>query len=99
LLDARVRRALASSLDRQGLLDGLFDGEVPPSDQLMPRTVPYFADLDRSVRKYPYDLRQTEQLMGEAGYRKGSNGVYTSASGERLAFDNRAPTGSTNATH
>jgi peptide/nickel transport system substrate-binding protein len=94
LLDQRVRRALAHGLDRPAMLDALFGGMVPPSDQIMPRTVSYFDDLDRSVRKYPYDLRQAEQLMGEAGYRKGGDGVYAAdASGERFSFESRSPAG------
>src|SRR5579871_2833142 len=83
ILDLRVRRALASAIDRQGIVAGLFGAgvQIPVADQFLPPTVPYFADLDRAVTKYPYDLRQTEQFMSDAGYRKGSEGVYVSADG------------------
>ena len=86
LLDLRVRRALAHSVDKQGIIDGLFEGEaIPLADQALPPTVPYFAEVDRAVVKYPYDLRRTEQYMAEAGFRRGSDGVYTDAS-ERISF-------------
>jgi peptide/nickel transport system substrate-binding protein len=58
--------------------------------------VPYFRDLDQAIVKYPYDLRQAEQLMGEAGYRKGPDGTYTSAAGERFAPEHWVIAGSQN---
>src|SRR5207248_1216267 len=56
----------------------------------------YFADLDRAVRKYPYDLRQTEQLMGEAGYSRRANGIYASSDGERFSFEDWVLAGTQN---
>jgi peptide/nickel transport system substrate-binding protein len=86
LLDLRVRRALAHSVDKQAMIDGLFEGEqVPMADQMLPPSMPYFAELDRAAVKYPYDLRRTEQYMADAGFRRGSDGFYASAS-ERMAF-------------
>jgi peptide/nickel transport system substrate-binding protein len=86
LLDLRVRRALAHSVDKQGMIDGLFEGEaIPVADQLLPPSMPYFAELDRNAVKYPYDLRRMEQLLTEAGFRKGADGFYASAA-ERLSF-------------
>jgi peptide/nickel transport system substrate-binding protein len=42
------------------------------------------------VTKYPYDLRQTERLMQEAGLTKGGDGVYASTAGERFSPELRA---------
>ncbi len=85
LLDRRVRQALAHTIDKEGLND-LFGGEGAMADTLLPRNVPYFADLDRAITKYPYDPQRAEQLMGEAGFAKGSDGVFAGA-GERMSFD------------
>jgi peptide/nickel transport system substrate-binding protein len=88
LLDARVRRALIASLDRQEIVDALFDGEVPVSDQLIPRTAPSYAEVERAIRRYTHDARQAEQLMGEAGYQKGAgSSAFTNSAGERFAFE------------
>jgi peptide/nickel transport system substrate-binding protein len=84
LLDVRVRRALAQAVDKQALNDTLFEGQGIMSDSMIPPTMPYFADLDRAVAKYPYDLRRTEQLMQEAGYTKGGDGIFTSPSEGRF---------------
>jgi peptide/nickel transport system substrate-binding protein len=86
LLDVRVRRALAHSVDKQAMIDGLFEGEqIPVADQLLPSSMPYFAEIDRVAVKYPYDLRRTDQLMADAGFRKAADGVYASAA-ERFSF-------------
>jgi peptide/nickel transport system substrate-binding protein len=83
LLDIRVRRALAHSLDRQALNDGLFDGRGFMAETMVPDTEPFFADVDRAIMKYPYDLRRTDQLMNEAGYFKDRDGFFAHAAGER----------------
>jgi peptide/nickel transport system substrate-binding protein len=90
LLDLRVRRALAHAVDRDELMNGLFDGMVPPSDSMVPPHDPLFAATDRAVSKYPYDLRRSEQLMAEAGYRKGSEGRYVGADGTVFSFEHWA---------
>lgn len=96
LLDLRVRRAIAHAHDRQAIVDGLFGGEVPVSDQALPRSVPYFDALDREVTKYPYDLRRTEELLGEVGIRKLADGAHVTPSGERFGFESWVLAGSQN---
>ena len=97
ILDVRVRRAIAHAVDKQAINDALFDGELPLADQFLPRTVPYFAELDRAISKYPYDVRQTERLLGEAGIARGADGAYLSpASGERFGFEHWVIAGSQN---
>jgi ABC-type transport system substrate-binding protein len=46
---------------------------------------PFYESLDRVLTKYPFDLRLTETLMREAGFTKGSDGVYVSAEEGRFA--------------
>ncbi len=76
LMDARVRKALAYSVDKAALNDALFEGEGILTETPIPPTSPYFADVDRAATKYPFDVRRTEQLMAEAGYTKGPDGVW-----------------------
>jgi ABC-type transport system substrate-binding protein len=40
--------------------------------------VGYYADIDRVIAKYPHDPRRVEQLMGEVGFAKGGDGLFTS---------------------
>jgi peptide/nickel transport system substrate-binding protein len=87
LLDVRVRRALAHSVDKQELNNALFEGEGILTETPIPPTSAYFADVDRVAAKYPYDVRRTAQLMAEAGYARGVDGVWTHPSAGRFAFE------------
>lgn len=86
LLDPRVRRALAHAVDKDGLMLALFEGEGITADLPIPPGVSYYAQVERSIEKTPYDARRTQQLMGEAGYRLGGDGTYTGSDG-RMAFE------------
>ncbi len=86
LLDLRVRRAVAHSIDRQAINDGTFDGQGVISETFVMPQAPYYAEVDRVITKYPYDPRRTEQLMNEAGLTKDGDGFY-SRGGERFRPD------------
>jgi peptide/nickel transport system substrate-binding protein len=96
LTDLRVKRAIAHGLDKQAIMDGLFEGQISFSDSFVPRTAPHFAELDRVITRYPRDLRRVEALMNEAGYRKGSDGMYVNGAGERFAFEHMSIAGNQN---
>ena len=85
--DVRVRRALAHALDKQTLNDTLYEGDGIMTETILPPGVDYHPVIDRAISKYPYDLRRSEQLMSEAGFTKGSDGVYASPTEGRLAFE------------
>ncbi len=87
ILDLRVRKALAYATDRQALVDGITQGLGAIAETLVLPQVEYYPELDRVITKYPYDLRRTEQLLGEVGYTKGSDGVYTSPTEGRFAME------------
>ncbi|HZT06853.1 MAG TPA: ABC transporter substrate-binding protein [Chloroflexota bacterium] len=92
-LDARVRRAMAATIDRDALNAGLFEGQGFTGDTLVPPTVSYFADVDRAITKYPYDVRRAEQYMAEAGYTKDQDGFYATRTGDRFHTDVRVTAG------
>jgi peptide/nickel transport system substrate-binding protein len=81
LRDVRVRRALVHAIDREALALAGSSGFATAADTAYPREHPLFPRMDAAVMKYPFDLRRTEQLMGEAGWTKGGDGLYRNASG------------------
>jgi ABC-type transport system substrate-binding protein len=86
LLDARVRKGLLYALDKQALSEALFQGEAILTDSPIPPSSPEFGEVDRVAAKYPFDLRRSEQFMGEAGYSKGPDGVWLHPSAGRFAL-------------
>ncbi len=87
LLDVRVRRALAHSLDRQALNEGLFNGIGFPTETIVPSTVPFYPDFERLMPRYPLDANRASQLMGEAGFTRDADGFFANAQGHRFRLD------------
>jgi peptide/nickel transport system substrate-binding protein len=85
LRDVNVRRALAHAVDKAALSEVLFEGEGIMTENPVPPTADYFAEVDRAATKYPYDARRSEQLMADAGFRKGPDGIYVGPRGKRFA--------------
>jgi peptide/nickel transport system substrate-binding protein len=77
--DLRVRQALQYGVDFDTLNEVLQAGRTTASTGPIPPTASYFKELDQAVAHYPYDPRRTEQLMTEAGFAKGADGVWASA--------------------
>jgi len=89
LWDRRVRRALAYAVDRPGINDALFEGQLPIVSSWFPPT----SDLGRAVEaaapKYPFDLARSTQLMAEAGFTRGRSGFYADPRGEEFTVEVR----------
>ncbi|HZT05952.1 MAG TPA: ABC transporter substrate-binding protein [Chloroflexota bacterium] len=84
LLDLRVRRALAHAMDRDAINQAMYDGQGAMGDQWVPPGLPYSDDVERSVTHYPFDPRQSQALMQEAGFTRDASGFFASATGERF---------------
>jgi peptide/nickel transport system substrate-binding protein len=93
LLDLRVRRAVAHTMDRVGLNDGLFDGLGVPTESFIPQTDPMYPEFERVMFKYPFDRRGAEQLMSEAGFTPDGGGVFADAAGRRFRLQFRVSAG------
>ncbi len=89
LKDVRVRQALAYAVDRAGIDNALFDGQLPIADSLFPPTSDLGRAADAAVTKYPWDLTRSAQLMAEAGFTRSAGGIYTGPSGERFSAELR----------
>jgi peptide/nickel transport system substrate-binding protein len=96
ILDRRVRQALAHSIDRQALSDGLLDGQGVLMDTMIFPQERWFPAVDRALTKYPFDTRRAEQLMSEVGYTKGSDGTYASPTDGRFSMELRVSAGGQN---
>jgi len=97
LLDPRVRQALAYATDRQALAETLTAGQGTPADTMVLPQVDYFADVQRSTAAYPYDLRRAEERMTQAGWTRGSDGLFVGAGGGTFPLEVAVAAGGRNA--
>jgi ABC-type transport system substrate-binding protein len=87
--DIRVRQALHYGVDFDALNLAIQGGRTQPANGFVPTTASYYKQLDEAAAHYPYDPRRTEQLMTEAGFAKGSDGVWASPDQKygRMSFE------------
>ncbi len=70
--DKRVRQAIAHAIDKQEIVDVvLFGLGKPATGPYVPNTWPYNPD----VTKYEYDPGKAKQLLKEAGWKPGGDGI------------------------
>jgi peptide/nickel transport system substrate-binding protein len=68
-----VRQALTYGLDRQSIIAGVMDGRaVIPAGPISSVSWAY----DPSIKAFPYDPAKAKQLLEQAGYKMGANGIY-----------------------
>jgi peptide/nickel transport system substrate-binding protein len=82
--DVRVRRAMLHAVDRQSIVDLIYEGRTVGMHVWLHPTDPSYPAVDRAITKYPYDLNRAQALLEEAGWRKGGDGVLRNAAGEPL---------------
>jgi peptide/nickel transport system substrate-binding protein len=86
MLDVRVRRALVHAVDRQAVVDALLEGQSPVSHTFIPPDDARWDWVKDVVARYDYDVRRTHDLLAEVGWRRGADGSFSYASGERVVL-------------
>jgi peptide/nickel transport system substrate-binding protein len=88
--DVRVRRALTHMQDRQTLVETLKSGLTTIGHTVPTPQDPLYRQIEqRGLPKYDYDLRKAQELLAEAGWNKGANGIYQNAAGQPLSVEIR----------
>jgi len=78
LKDKRVRHAIAQGIDRESIVQNLFSGRQPVAHTYFgPK---HFA-FNANVKKYSYDPARARQLLAEAGFTPGADGILRDAQG------------------
>ena len=72
LKDVRVRQAIAFSINRELMIRTLLSGHATEAQSLLP---PSHWAWTNNVTQYNYDPARAEQLLDQAGYRRGANGI------------------------
>jgi peptide/nickel transport system substrate-binding protein len=84
LPNTTVRQALYHAIDRQGIADAATGGLGLAADSWYDPKDPIRGELESSIVKYPYDPARAQQLVAQAGWTRGSDGVLLGGNGERF---------------
>ncbi len=87
--DSRVRKAIRHAVDKQTVIDALLLGKGEVGRSFI---TPLAWIFNPDAPDYPYDPKQAANLLDEAGWTLGDDGVRVNADGERLAFTLTVPT-------
>ncbi len=82
LSDKNVRKAIAYGIDRQELVSRVLAGQSAPAHSLTPPISPLF---NKDTPAYDYNPDKAKQLLDDAGWTVGSDGVRTKG-GQRLSL-------------
>ncbi len=73
LADVRVRRAIAHAIDRDFVVNTVFQGFAAKATGPVPKNDSQFYSAD--VPAYPFDVAKANALLDEAGYKAGADGT------------------------
>ena len=84
--DVRTRRALIHAMDREAMVDALFDGLQPVSHS---NVAPFDRIYNPDVVQYDYDPELSTALLSELGWTPGADGILqrTTADGRTVRFE------------
>jgi len=87
LKDIRVRQALIHAIDRDALAFSETAGLAPAADSFVPPNQALFQQVDAAIARYPFDARRAAQLLAEAGWTRGPDGMLRNAPGQLLDIE------------
>ncbi len=89
LADIPVRRAMLLAIDREAMSRELFQGQQAVAHIWVSPRRPQYPRVESAITKYEYSQDRAEQLLQDAGWRKGGDGILVNARGERFVIDGR----------
>ena len=85
LLDKNVRLALMYAINRTYLNDQVESGLMTPALSIIPSVYgPYYATEDEPLLQF--NITKANQILDQAGYKRGSDGIRVSPTGVRLSY-------------
>jgi peptide/nickel transport system substrate-binding protein len=84
LRDVQLRTALEYATNRQRMIDVVMLGYATPGSSIVPPVTGKWFNSELDV--LPYDLDKANQVLDDAGYTMGSDGVRVAPNGNRLSY-------------
>ncbi len=80
------RQAIAHSINRQQLLNNIYQGLGDFQHSIIPVQSPYYYSPKQGLPNYDYSLEKAKALLKKAGFKYTPNGELTDAEGNRVRF-------------
>ncbi len=85
LKDIRVRKALHYAINKEDLVNALFEGKQQPAYHNVTPKDPWYTDDPAKIVTYKYSKREADRLLDEAGWKMGADGI-RAKDGKKLSF-------------
>lgn len=89
IADLRFRQAMLMAIDRQQLVDTLYHGYSSIAHSFVNPDTPEGKAVEHAIVRYEFDPRRSVQLIEGLGYRRGGDGFFVDAAGQRLTVELR----------
>ena len=86
LRDVRIRQAINWAMDKQAIAAVAMDGLAPVGTSLLSPVDTFFHWNVPPAEQYSYDPAKAKQILDDAGYKMGPNGVRVAPNGKPLKF-------------
>ena len=77
LKDKRVRQALVYAINREEMVNALFEGKQQVAEHLVAPKDPWYTNDPKQIKIYRYSRREAQKLLDEAGWVVGPDGIRT----------------------
>ncbi|WP_460193339.1 ABC transporter substrate-binding protein [Thermosynechococcus sp. FA-CM-4201] len=84
--DVRFRQAVAYALDRQRMINNIYQGLGAPQHSTIPVQSPFYFSPEQGLPTYRYDVAKAKALLQAAGFRYDNQGRLLDAKGNRVRF-------------
>ena len=89
LRDLQVRLALSHAINNTELALVAWGGYATPQSTVIPLTFAKW--VDPNIKSYDFNLAEAAQILDNAGYKLGNDGIRASATGTKLSFKIEVP--------
>ena len=86
LLDVRIRQAINWALDKKAIAATAMDNLATPGTSLLSPVQGFFRWDVPQAEQYTYDPAKAKQILDDAGYKAGADGVRVAPNGKPLKF-------------
>lgn len=86
LLDVRIRQAINWAIDKPAIAEIAMGGLAPAGTSLLSPVDTFFHRIVPPAEQYSYDPAKAQQILEDAGYKMGPDGVRVAPNGKPLKF-------------